>query len=93
MERYGSLDPKVGEKAQGIAENVQSTVKDAIKNVSAEVQGRVEAARETIKELREKDVSEILDEARNFVGEHPLATMGACLFLGYSMGKLFGRRS
>jgi len=93
MERFGTDPKEMLEQGQGIAENVQKQVKDTIKNVSAEVQGRVEAAKDYVNELREKDASEIYDELGTFVKDHPIATIASCLFLGYWTGRLLGGRS
>jgi ElaB/YqjD/DUF883 family membrane-anchored ribosome-binding protein len=85
-----SLDPKeIGEKAEGLVESA----KGAVKNVQAEVQGRIEAAKDAISEFREKDMSEILDGAREVVKNNPVPTILAALFIGYGIGRLFGRRS
>lgn len=93
MERFGTGPGEMGEKVQGIAENVQSKVKDVIKNVQAEVGGRVEAAKDYVEELRGKDASEIIDDVGGFVKDHPIATIASCLFLGYWAGRLLGGKS
>lgn len=94
MERLsGNPGDKLGEKAQGIAENVQEKVKGVIKNVQAEVGGRVEAAKDYVEELRGKDASELVDEVGGFVKQHPIATIASCLFLGYWAGRFLGGKS
>jgi hypothetical protein len=93
MERFGSDPREMAEKAKGMAENVQEKVKDTIKNVSAEVQGRVEAAKDYVEELRDKEPGEILDEFGTIVRDHPIATIASCLFLGYWAGRFFGSKS
>ena len=94
MERMKSVDPKLTqEKGEDLIEGAKSTVQDAVKNVKAEVQGRYEAAKDMIEDLREKDMNEILDNVTSFVKNRPgIAILGA-LFLGYGIGRLFGRKS
>jgi len=92
MERM-KIDPKeAGEKAQGMIEDAKGKVQDVVKNVTAEVQGRYEAARDTIEEFRDKEWTEILDDATEFVTRHPLPMILGALFLGYGLGRLFGSR-
>lgn len=93
MERM-KIDPKqVTEKAEGIIENAKGTVTDVVKNVKAEVSGRFEAAKDMIEEYREKDFSEILDEAGGFAKSHPIPVLLGALILGYGLGRLFTRKS
>ena len=93
MERM-KIDPQqVGEKAEGILEDAKGTVQNVVKNVTAEVQGRYEAAKDMIEEYRAKDFSEILDDAGGFVREHPVPMILGALFLGYGLGRLFTSKS
>jgi hypothetical protein len=93
MERM-KIDPKQAqEKAEGLIENAKGTVQDVVKNVTAEVSGRYEAAKDMIDEYREKDFSEILDEAGGFVQQHPIPMIVGALFLGYGLGRLFTSKS
>lgn len=93
MERM-NIDPKqVSEKTGNIIENAKGTVQDVVKNVTAEVQGRYEAARDMIDEYREKDFSEVLDDASTFVQQHPIPMILGALFLGYGIGRLFTSKS
>ncbi len=93
MERM-KIDPKqVTEKAEGLIENAKGTVQDVVKNVTAEVSGRYEAAKDMIAEYREKDFSEILDDAGGFVKSHPIPVILWALFLGYGLGRLFTSKS
>ena len=93
MERM-NIDPKaMTQKAEGLIQNAKGTVQDVVKNVTAEVSGRYEAAKDMIEEYREKDFSEILDDAGGFVKQHPVPAIIGALFLGYGLGRLFGRKS
>jgi hypothetical protein len=88
------MDPKQAtESAEGLIEGAKSTVKDAVKNVTAEVQGRYEKARDTIQEYREKDFSEIMEDASGFAKDHPIPMLLGALFLGYGLGRWFGKRT
>ncbi len=93
MERM-NIDPKqLGAKAEGLIENAKGTVQDVVKNVTAEVSGRYEAAKDMIDEYREKDFSEILDDAGGFAKSHPIPMILGALFIGYGIGRLFGSKS
>ena len=92
MERM-KIDPhKAGETAENIIESAKDTVQGVVKNVTAQVQGRYEAAKDMIEEYREKDFSEILDDAGGFVKNHPIPTILGALFIGYGLGRLFTRK-
>jgi hypothetical protein len=94
MERYGTTESKTEHKGTeekgGMMEGAQDKVRDLAKNVSAEVSGRVEAARDAISELGEKDWNEIVDDASNLIRRYPVPAIVGALFVGYSIGKLFG---
>jgi hypothetical protein len=93
MERM-NIDPKqASEKTGNLIENAKGSVQDVVKNVTAEVSGRYEAARDMIDEYREKDFSEILDDASGFVRSHPIPMIVGALFLGYGLGRLFTSKS
>ena len=88
------IDPQQAqEKAQGLIENAKGTVQDVVKNVTAEVQGRYEAAKDMIDEYREKELTEILDDASGFVQKHPIPMIFGALFLGYGLGRLFSSKT
>ncbi len=94
MERYGTTESKTEHEPMqekgGVMEGAQEKVRDLAKNVSAEVQGRVEAARDALSELREKDWSEIADDASNLIRQYPVPAIVGALFVGYTIGKFFG---
>ena len=93
MERM-NIDPKQAkEKAEGLIEDAKGTVQNVVKNVTAEGQGRYEAAKDMIEEYREKDFSEILDDATGFVKSHPIPMLVGALFIGYGLGRLFTSKS
>ena len=91
MEKY-EKESKGTMEHGGIMEGAQEKVRETMKNVSAEVQGRVEAAKEAFEELREKDWSEIFEDAQDVVRRHPVISIAGALFVGYSVGRLIAGR-
>jgi hypothetical protein len=89
MERIKMNPEELKEKA----EQAKGVVQDTIKNVSAQVQGRYEALKDTISEYREKDFSEIFDDVKGFTKEHPVPMILGALFLGYGIGRIFTRKN
>lgn len=81
------------EKANEGIEGAKSTIKDAMKGVRSEVEGRLEAAKDMFEELREQDMSEILENVQGFVRSYPIPTILGAMFIGYGIGRFLGGRS